>query len=431
MKKPLILLVDDDSAVLEALEAELTPALSEICRIEVFSGGAEVLEALDEWTREERSIAVAIVDQKMPGMTGVELLTELRRRAREGGGEGAGPHPAAFLRAILLTGYAGLDSAVEAKNSGEVERYLEKPWGEDAIRETVPSQLTRFLESAGMQGHFLFCEAREHDELADVLRLRYEVYRQTEGIVHVLPPADESMDVDEYDAISRLFGLVLRDSGTRRVVGCMRIVGGDEAPALEALRSIVSSVPGLDDRFNRPRARAFPLMTYLVDAPAVARLVEELLAKGETVAEPGRFALDSRYRSGAGGQGHLARHMIEGTMVVFFHRKIENAILTCIPPHTVLYRRYGFRETRGTRTCHQPALDVELACLHGRANEVPEIVARRLRAMQGRLERTGSLCRCATYPDCLTKPYATGDFAETDLFCPAAATETLSRGESA
>ena len=63
MKKPLLLLVDDERAVLEALEAEVRPAFEEICRIEAFDEPREVLAALPRWKGEQRSVAVAIVDQ--------------------------------------------------------------------------------------------------------------------------------------------------------------------------------------------------------------------------------------------------------------------------------------------------------------------------------------------------------------------------------
>jgi thioredoxin reductase (NADPH) len=78
MKKPLILLVDDDRAVLEALETTLDPLFGEICRIEAFAEPVEALDATARWAKEGRPLALAIVDQKMPGMTGVELLGRLR-----------------------------------------------------------------------------------------------------------------------------------------------------------------------------------------------------------------------------------------------------------------------------------------------------------------------------------------------------------------
>src|SRR5262245_36264968 len=112
MKKPVLLLVDDDQAVLDALEAELAPEFSQLCKIVAFDDPRAVLDALAGWTAESRAVAVAIVDQKMRQMTGVDLLAAFR-----------GPHgvgnafqPTQHTRSILLTGYAGLDSALGAKN---------------------------------------------------------------------------------------------------------------------------------------------------------------------------------------------------------------------------------------------------------------------------------------------------------------------------
>ena len=84
MRKPLILLVDDDRSVLAALEAALRPAFEAICRIEACETGEEALDALPRWQEERRPVAVAIVDQKMPGMTGVELIGEGLTTWREG-----------------------------------------------------------------------------------------------------------------------------------------------------------------------------------------------------------------------------------------------------------------------------------------------------------------------------------------------------------
>ena len=138
MRKPLILLVDDDPAVLDALEAALAPAFEQIACVETFASGQAVLDAVPGWKNKKRPIAVAIVDQKMPGMTGVELLTRLR------GAAAVDPaHPAANMGAILLTGYAGLESALAAKNEAGVERYLEKPWNNELVSTAVTTALVR------------------------------------------------------------------------------------------------------------------------------------------------------------------------------------------------------------------------------------------------------------------------------------------------
>ena len=83
MNKPVLPLVDDDRAVLDALEVELAPEFAQLCRIQVFDDPRAVLEVVRQWAAEHRSIVVAVVDQKLPGMSGVELLTALHRSAAQ------------------------------------------------------------------------------------------------------------------------------------------------------------------------------------------------------------------------------------------------------------------------------------------------------------------------------------------------------------
>src|SRR2546426_3028212 len=185
MKKPAILLVDDDHAVLEALEAAITAAFAQICRIEAFDDPREVLAAFDSWVQEERPLAVAIVDQKMPHCTGIELLEYLREIAAKsfvsqetGGNLGRTPFgPAAHLRSALLTGYAGLDSALAAKNGAGVDRYLEKPWDPEKMVKTVRQLLRIHLEETGAGVYLTLREVRDVPTLEALLRLRYEVVR--------------------------------------------------------------------------------------------------------------------------------------------------------------------------------------------------------------------------------------------------------------
>jgi 3-oxoacyl-[acyl-carrier-protein] synthase-3 len=140
MRKPVILLLDDERPVLEALEAQLAPAFEDLARVEVFDTPAEALAAVGRWQRERRALAVAVVDEKMPGLSGTETIARLRAS-----------EVARDLHAILLTGYGGLDSAVGAINRAGVERYLEKPWSEEELTGAVRALLLRHLESRGVE----------------------------------------------------------------------------------------------------------------------------------------------------------------------------------------------------------------------------------------------------------------------------------------
>jgi len=72
----------------------------------------------------EKPLDVIITDQRMPQMTGVELLEEIIK---------INPEP---MR-ILLTGYADMSAVVDAVNKGKIFHYLSKPWSEEELTTTI------------------------------------------------------------------------------------------------------------------------------------------------------------------------------------------------------------------------------------------------------------------------------------------------------
>ena len=158
MTKPLLLIVDDDRSLLDALEAELEPTFGTACRIETFDHPLDVLEALPRWQAERKPIALAIVDQKMPGITGVELIHRFRGSAREAMEDSlvlptVEPqttrfHPASAARTVLLTGYGGPEVALAARTQAGADRYREKPWNGRQLAADVRALLSEFWSQA-------------------------------------------------------------------------------------------------------------------------------------------------------------------------------------------------------------------------------------------------------------------------------------------
>src|SRR6185503_2360724 len=88
--------------------------------------GAEALKLL-----EQHDVALLITDQRMPVMTGIELLKKtasLRPR----------------MVRMILTGYTDIEALVEAINCGQVYRYVTKPWNNDELRLTVKRAMEHF-----------------------------------------------------------------------------------------------------------------------------------------------------------------------------------------------------------------------------------------------------------------------------------------------
>jgi len=117
-----IMIVDDEPANLRTLER----LFRQDYRVVTALSGAEALTLL-----EQHDIALLITDQRMPAMTGIELMMRTVALRPQ-------------MVKILLTGYTDIDALIDAINSGLVYRYLTKPWKNDDLRLTVSRALEHY-----------------------------------------------------------------------------------------------------------------------------------------------------------------------------------------------------------------------------------------------------------------------------------------------
>lgn len=113
---PTLLLVDDEESILSALRRVFR---RDGYRILTATGGPEALQILSNNT-----VDVIISDQRMPHMTGVEFLRQVKELYPE------------TVR-ISLSGYTELQSITEAINEGAIYKFLTKPWDDDHLRANV------------------------------------------------------------------------------------------------------------------------------------------------------------------------------------------------------------------------------------------------------------------------------------------------------
>ena len=130
-KKHTLLVVDD--------EMDVCDSVHDLLRLEF-----RVLKArsAEEGLRlmRENEVHIIMTDQRMPKVTGVELLRSIR----------AG-HPQAIR--MLFTGYADLDSVIAAINQGHIFKFLKKPWEPNDLEQTVreaAAEYDHLLENADM-----------------------------------------------------------------------------------------------------------------------------------------------------------------------------------------------------------------------------------------------------------------------------------------
>ena len=115
MAKPAILAVDDDAAVVAAVVRDLRQRYGESYRVLRATSGAEALEILADQVLRDRPVAAVVSDQRMPGMSGIEVLRQVREQSPD-------------TKLCLLTAYADTDVAIRAINDIALDYYLMKPW---------------------------------------------------------------------------------------------------------------------------------------------------------------------------------------------------------------------------------------------------------------------------------------------------------------
>ncbi len=115
MAKPILMTVDDEPAVLNAVERDLRQHYGGDYRILKANSGAQALEAVAELKKRNTPIALFLVDQRMPGMSGTEFLAQALKFYPE-------------ARKVLLTAYADTEAAIASINTLGLDYYLMKPW---------------------------------------------------------------------------------------------------------------------------------------------------------------------------------------------------------------------------------------------------------------------------------------------------------------
>ena len=161
-KRPTLLCVDDEEMILELLEI-------------TFGHDYEVLtarsakEALEIITKE---VAVVICDQRMPKMSGWELLKKIREKYPD------------TVR-VIITGYSDMNALIAAVNAGEIYRYVHKPWETRELIDIVKSAIER--HQANQQKQVAVSQNKEltrhNDELKTELNQALKELRKAKSMI--------------------------------------------------------------------------------------------------------------------------------------------------------------------------------------------------------------------------------------------------------
>ncbi len=138
MKKPVIICIDDEQAVLESLKVELKKALGDKYLIETAEGGEDALELFSELLEDEYEVALVLSDYIMPDIKGDELLKRFHQMSPR-------------TLKIMLTGQADLEAVSNAIRYAKLYRYLPKPWHTEDLKLTVVEAIHSYLQDKKLE----------------------------------------------------------------------------------------------------------------------------------------------------------------------------------------------------------------------------------------------------------------------------------------
>lgn len=118
-----VLFVDDEKSVLNSVERLFYDIDIRVIRAENARTALDIIK--------NENVAVVVSDNQMPGMTGIDILSYIKEISPD-------------TIKILMTAYADLETAVEAINSGEVFRFIIKPWQNDSLIQAVQEALQQY-----------------------------------------------------------------------------------------------------------------------------------------------------------------------------------------------------------------------------------------------------------------------------------------------
>jgi thioredoxin reductase (NADPH) len=189
VKRPVILAVDDEPPVAAAITRDLRRRYGDRHWVISAGSGAEARAVVAELVEKREPIALVVADQRMPGVTGVELLRDVGQLSPQ-------------TRTVLLTAYADTQVAIDAINQVGLDHYLQKPWDppEDRLYPILDELLrdwrtTTYLPWDGIQVLGAGWSVRTHELQGFLARQRIPFHY-----------ADVETDARATDQLARLAG---------------------------------------------------------------------------------------------------------------------------------------------------------------------------------------------------------------------------------
>jgi CheY-like chemotaxis protein len=213
--RPRLLVVDDEEAILETMEF----TFMDLYEVITTTDPRRALQILDE----KSPISVVLTDQRMPEMTGVELLREVYAT-----------HPETVR--IILTGFADSESTIKAINDGHVYAYVDKPWEPAELKQIVKRAVE--LHGLSVENRNLVDRLGRSNRFLEAVMDRFDtgaLALDPEGVIQAAnKPAREYLKINA-DPIGIGIGEILVQQGLESIGEAVRTVSEEKDGSFEDL----------------------------------------------------------------------------------------------------------------------------------------------------------------------------------------------------
>lgn len=289
-KKAKLLFVDDEERILNALRSVFRSQYT----VFTASSGPEAMEFLKRFKPH-----VVISDQRMPQMTGVEFLREVKVVAPN------------TVR-MLLTGYSDLASIVGSINDGEVFRFISKPWDNSEIQKTVGEAAAIALELADMAASPVILPEKLDCGIL-VIESAQSVFRAATELIGGVCPVLHAADIDRGLAVlaEREIAVIIADigRGDQKALAAFKLLKQDHPEILAIVMTDASDSELVIDLINQ--AQVFRFLTKPLNLKLLQQHVHAALARYQSFRKSPKLLKQHRVAAAREGDGSLITSLRE------------------------------------------------------------------------------------------------------------------------
>lgn len=283
-KKAKLLFVDDEERILNALRSVFRGNYN----VFTASSGPEAMEFMKRFHPH-----VVISDQRMPEMTGVEFLRQVKDVA---------PHTVR----ILLTGYSDLASIVGSINDGEVFRFISKPWDNAEIQKTVGEAAAIALELADMaMSPVILPEKLDCGVL--VIEAGQSVFRASTELIGGVCPVLHAPDIDRALAIlqEHEIAVIVADigRGDEKSLTAFKLLKQDHPEILAIVMTEASDSELVIDLINQ--AQVFRFLSKPLNLKLLQQHVQAALARYQSFRKSPKLLKQHRVAAARGADSSV------------------------------------------------------------------------------------------------------------------------------